>query len=100
MGGNDFLHDGAGSDVLFGGAGADVFVFARDGAQDRIADFEKGIDCIDLSDLGRIYSIDAVTITPTQTGALISFGAEHLVVDSLGGQSLGAANFTDADFVF
>lgn len=100
MGGDDVLHDGAGADVFYGGAGADVFVFARDSAQDRIADFEKGIDRIDLSDLGRIYSIDALTITATQTGAVISYGAERVVVDSLGGQTLSAASFTDADFLF
>lgn len=100
MGGDDFLHDGAGADLLFGGAGADVFVFARDGAQDRVADFEKGIDRIDLSDWGRIYSAAALTITATPTGALISYGAERLVIDSLSGQSLTAASFTDADFLF
>jgi hypothetical protein len=100
MAGDDFLHDGAGADLLYGGAGADVFVFARDGAQDRIADFEKGIDRIDLSDWGRIYSAGAVTIAATATGALVSFGAERLVIDSLSGQSLTAASFTDADFLF
>jgi hypothetical protein len=100
MAGDDFLHDGAGADALYGGAGADVFVFARDGAQDRIADFETGIDRIDLSDWGRIYSANALTITATATGALVSYGAERLVIDSLSGQSLTASSLTDADFLF
>ena len=44
--------------------------------------------------------MDALSITSTLTGAIISFGAERLVVDSLNGQSLTAASFTEADFVF
>lgn len=99
-GGADWLHDGAGSDVLTGGAGADVFVFARDGALDRISDFEDGVDRIDLSDWGRIYSRDALTITATSTGAEIFYGAERLILTSITASSLAASAFTDADFVF
>ena len=98
--GADWLHDGAGQDVLTGGAGADVFVFARDGALDRITDFEDGVDRIDLSDWGRIYSRDAVAITATPTGAEIAYGAERLIVTSVNGASLATHTFTDADFVF
>ena len=98
--GADWLHDGAGADVLTGGAGADIFVFARDAAQDQISDFEDGIDRIDLSDWGRIYSRDALTITATATGAEILFGAERLIITSAAGTSLTASSFTDADFVF
>jgi Ca2+-binding RTX toxin-like protein len=59
--GNDFLCGGAGLDILSGGTGADHFVFtsARDShvsalRRDRIADFEDGVDLIDL------VGIDAV----------------------------------------
>lgn len=53
--GRDRLDGGAGRDDLFGGAGADVFVFARLGDsvrganRDRIADFARGSDKIDVS---------------------------------------------------
>ena len=83
-----------------GGAGADVFVFASDRAVDRISDFEDGVDRIDVSDWGRIYSRDALTITATSTGAEISFGAERLIITSVTTTSLAASAFTDADFVF
>ena len=99
-GGSDWLHDGGGQDMLTGGAGADVFVFDRDAAVDRISDFEDGIDRIDVSDWGRIYSRDALVITATATGAEINYGAERLIIASAGGGSLASTSFTDADFVF
>lgn len=61
--GNDTIHGGAGedviiggtgADVLYGGAGADIFVFANGDmggtadTRDMIADFEQGLDLIDL----------------------------------------------------
>ncbi len=54
--GDDILVGGAGRDILKGGAGADTFVFnaisdSVAGANDRIKDFETGIDQIDLSAL-------------------------------------------------
>lgn len=53
--GEDVLTGGAGRDVLFGGAGHDVFDFnsksdsIRTSGYDRIADFVRGIDDIDLA---------------------------------------------------
>ena len=52
--GADTLNGGAGGDTLVGGAGADHFVFSAAGdstvaAPDLIADFQQGIDRIDLS---------------------------------------------------
>jgi len=55
LGGNDHLVGGAGTDQLRGGFGRDVFHFesvtdsSPGDAGDRIADFEKGTDKIDLS---------------------------------------------------
>ena len=50
-GGNDRLSGGGGADLLVGGAGADIFVFASaSGAhRDRIQDFTRGEDRIQLS---------------------------------------------------
>lgn len=98
--GADFIHDGAGSDQLTGGVAADVFVFARDGQIDRVMDFEKGIDRLDVSDWGRIFSASALTITSTATGAVISFGAEQLILTSSNGSSIAANSFSEADFLF
>jgi serralysin len=99
-GGADWLHDGLGVDQLSGGGGADVFVFASDGALDRITDFEMGIDRLDMSAWGRIYSASAFDIQSTLNGAEISFGQERVILISANGQSLNPLSFTDADFLF
>lgn len=99
-GGEDWIYDGSGSDTLTGGSGADVFLFAADGAMDTISDFELHKDRIDLSDWGRIYSAAALTITPTATGATLSWGSQQITVQSATGQSLSAASFVDTDFIF
>lgn len=55
--GDDRLHGGNGRDQLRGGEGADTFVFTsvaeigRGAARDRITDFERGEDHVDLSAL-------------------------------------------------
>lgn len=95
--GDDFVHDGGGGDLLTGGAGADVFVFDRDGSADRIGDFQPGIDRIDVSAWGRIYSAASLTITATATGATLGYGGETLVVTSAGG---GTLTLTETDFLF
>jgi len=58
--GDDVLKGGGGRDMLTGGAGADTFVFtslaqSRNNKVDRITDFNRGSDQIDVS------SIDAVS---------------------------------------
>ncbi|MEO0977076.1 MAG: M10 family metallopeptidase C-terminal domain-containing protein, partial [Pseudomonadota bacterium] len=47
----DELDGGAGLDTLFGGGGADTFVLAHDDVADVIADFDSGVDQLDLSAL-------------------------------------------------
>ena len=63
--GNDTLFGGRLGDVLTGGAGADHFAYLRiedspDASRDRITDFERGLDRIDLS------AIDAGTASGDQ----------------------------------
>ena len=55
------LRGGLGNDVLTGGTGADKFQFEAGGGNDRITDFESGIDKLDFHLLG----IDAADITAT-----------------------------------
>ena len=47
--GNDILIGGSGNDTLMGGKGSDLFVLAQDSGVDRIKDFERGKDLIQLS---------------------------------------------------
>ena len=49
--GNDTVIGGPGGDELWGGAGNDRFLFNQIGATDKILDFERGADRIDLADL-------------------------------------------------
>ncbi|HSF65441.1 MAG TPA: hypothetical protein VLA78_13705, partial [Paracoccaceae bacterium] len=71
--GDDILMDGAGQDTLTGGAGADIFVLAADGQRDVIADFNIAQDRIDLSAWPFLRNTGQLTVTPTATGAVITF---------------------------
>ncbi len=86
--GADLLADGAGSDTLSGGADADVFVLTADGVEDRITDFQVGIDRIDLSAWGRVYDLSAVGFQTTATGAVLTWRSETLVITTGNGQPL------------
>ena len=94
--GQDVLADGTGTDTLAGGAGADLFVLSADGQTDVIADFQPGIDRIDLTAWGRVFSAPDLVITPMAWGARISFGNEVLDVRSANGLPLSPAVFTTA----
>ncbi|MEP3890881.1 MAG: hypothetical protein ABJN69_10460, partial [Hellea sp.] len=47
-GGTDAIFGGAGNDTLYGGTGADKFVIQRFGDSETIADFEIGIDLVNV----------------------------------------------------
>jgi Ca2+-binding RTX toxin-like protein len=97
--GDDILADGGGCDTLFGGAGADIFVLGADGQTDRIADYQFGIDKIDLSAWGPIHSLAALTITATLTGATITYGDEVLELVTPNGMPLVPGYFQLTDFI-
>ncbi len=63
FGGNDTLEGGAGADYLAGGSGADVFVFDDGFGEDVIADFQDGVDRMDVSGLAGVNSIADLTIS-------------------------------------
>ena len=90
--GDDILVDGAGRDTLYGGAGEDVFVLRADGAIDVIADFEVGIDRLDMGDLGRFYTLDALSFIATATGGELSIGTERVVLTTADGRPLRAGD--------
>ncbi|KIC47789.1 hypothetical protein RA29_18935 [Tateyamaria sp. ANG-S1] len=107
--GNDTLTGGAGDDVLFagtgqdrltGGAGADTFVFVADGQQDRIQDFEPGIDRIDLGDWGRIYDISALTFGQNGGWSTIEWRDESIRVRTADGNIIAPQDWSADDFLF
>ena len=95
--GDDILIDGAGNDRLIGGTGADIFVLALDGARDVIADFQPGIDRLDLSALGPVYSLAAFTAQVTATGLILTWGVEVLEIVTASGTPLQPAQLAGTD---
>ena len=93
-GGNDILMDGAGKDLLWGGAGADVFVFSYDAQHDRVKDYTPGVDRLDLSAFPLLQTAAQLQITPTKTGAILSYGAEQITITSHDRTPLSADDFT------
>lgn len=90
--GDDILEDGAGRDTLTGGGGRDIFVLRADGEVDTITDFERGRDRLDLSDWPFLYDPAQVTVVSTATGAIVTWRDETLVINTLNGVSLSAAD--------
>jgi len=82
-GGNDTLFGGSGNDYLEGGNGADTFVFSAPdtGASfDTIADFEIGVDTLDVSAL--VDSFDDLNIVSSGANVAIFFSKFQSVVFS------------------
>lgn len=99
-GGKDTLDGGAGNDYLTGGADADVFRFSGKWGSDKIADFQDGIDRIDLR--GNALNFSALSITQVNAD---SDGRVDDVVVKAGGQTLTLLNMQKAmigaaDFLF
>lgn len=85
--GEDVLVGGAGADTLYGGAGGDTFVFiAADTGGDVIADFEPGLDLIDLTRTGA-----------TSWSATLSAGNTILTAGDLTVTLTGAVDLTAGD---
>lgn len=95
--GDDILVDGAGADTLHGGTGADVFILRADGATDTIADFQPGVDRLDLGDLGRFYTSTGLAFTPRADGCEIRIGTERLILISADGRPLREADLKIED---
>ncbi|MEO0490755.1 MAG: phytase, partial [Cyanobacteria bacterium J06659_2] len=95
--GDDLLRGGLGNDTLTGddasgGQGSDTFVFAMGEGTDTITDFEIGIDLIGLADG---LSLGQLAIRQQGNDALISVGAETLVLL----QGVQSTMLDDAHFV-
>ncbi len=98
--GNDRLVAGPGLTTMWGGPGADVFVFRPGGGTDRIMDFRPGEDRIDLSAYPMLYTPQALTITPTDSGARIFLRGDLIDVQSHDFTPLSATDFGADSFIF
>jgi Ca2+-binding RTX toxin-like protein len=95
------LVGGDGDDSLRGNGGADDFVFGTDFGTDRIADFEDGIDQIDLrgylkADGSSIIGTGALLITVDGTDALVQVRGTDDVIRLVG----AAGQVSASDFIF
>ena len=94
--GDDIISDGAGQDLMIGGPGADLFVLHPDGRQDVISDYERTEDRLDLSAWDFLYDASQLSVSPTAEGAVLSHGAETLIIMSADGVPLTAADFSNS----
>ena len=99
LAGDDILLDGRGNDILIGGTGADLFVFTADGQSDQVADFERGVDRLDLSAFDFLYDVSQLSIAPTANGAVLSFGSETIFVTTSDGAPLTALDLSTEDIL-
>ncbi|QJD16166.1 calcium-binding protein [Paracoccus sanguinis] len=70
--GNDTLVGRGGSDVLTGGSGSDRFVFANWDGNDRVTDFQNGLDRIEIG--GPTTGFRDLSVYNSAEGAVISWG--------------------------
>ncbi|CZF78934.1 Hemolysin, plasmid [Grimontia celer] len=96
--GNDYLIGTSGSDFYFGGDGADYFVFTTllDGevSEDRIVDFEQGIDKVVLFNVAS--SFEDLTITQRGPTVELQIGEDHSIVFN----NSRLDEFSSDDFMF
>ena len=102
--GNDVLHGGQGNDVLLGGAGSDRFQFSGLNGTDRIADFQQGLDKIDITGYGAaLNSFSDLAGHIAQVGADVHVdlgakvaGAGMIILQNTQLAAVGASDFTFA----
>ena len=95
--GADVLNGLSGNDVLTGGAGADVFTFSDGTGDDRITDFENGIDSIDVSTIPGINSVaDFLSIGQVGNDVVVEIDADNSITI----ENILIGNIDPTDFVF
>lgn len=96
-GDDDTLSGGLGDDTLTGGTGADRFVVNKGDGIDVIADFEDGIDLLDLSSWDKTEAAQAVTsATETSAGDVLITFVDGSSIRIIG---LSLANFDLTDVI-
>lgn len=98
LGGTDIINGGRGNDVLNGGAAADTFVFVTGTGHDTIADFQDGMDLIDITGIKSIKDFGQITGAMVQngTGVDIALGDN----DMLTIQNITIDKLTAVDFAY
>lgn len=87
-GGRDILISSPDNAVLTGDAGADVFVLRTQDAPIQIADFQPGLDRLDLLDWPMLRDVAQIGVTTTERGALVSYRDDNIFIVSQDGTGL------------
>jgi Ca2+-binding RTX toxin-like protein len=72
-------------------------VFHPDGLRDELRDFELGIDRLDLTALGRIYSRDAIEFIAMTGGIMLRVAGEDIALYAADGKAISPSQLTDVD---
>ncbi len=91
--GDDVLVSGPGGGVLTGGAGRDIFVLRPTTGTLRIADYEPGLDRLDLSLFPMLRSPAQITVKTTATGAELILRDTRILIESADRTPLHVGNF-------
>ena len=89
---NDTIIGNTANNTLTGGGGSDRFVFATGGNSDTVNDFQDGLDLLQFN--GGL-SLNDLTVTNSDIGALVQFGSDSVVL-----VGVNASQVTNSDFVF
>ena len=95
LGGTDIVNGARGDDVLHGGAAADTFVFATGTGHDTIADFQDGLDLIDLTGIKGVKDFARIAEAMVQNGGdvAIRLGDDMLTIENVTIDKLTAVDF-------
>lgn len=96
--GDDVLDGGAGTDTLEGNQGSDIFVMGKDYSFDQIADFEAGVDKIEIKADLQVDTAEQVMALAQQWGSDVAFafGGDDLLLV----RNMTIAQFDGSDFLF
>lgn len=101
-GAGDDLIVGGGAGVtatLFGGAGSDLFILSPASGAIMIGDYQVGVDRLDLTAFPMLRNVGQLSITSTATGALITFGATTIQIESFDGNPISATAFAQSQML-
>ncbi|MEO0362621.1 MAG: cadherin-like domain-containing protein, partial [Pseudomonadota bacterium] len=87
--GDDTLSGGGGDDALIGGDGEDVFFFGANAGGDLIADFEDGVDRIEIAAGG----FASLKIEDTLGGASVEHAGGRIKLTGVDAEDLDASDF-------
>lgn len=97
--GDDVLVGGGagGAALLTGGAGSDIFVLSPHAGTIRIADYQVGIDRLDLTSFPLLRGLGQMTAVMTATGAELRYQGTTIRIDSITGSSIPISAFAETD---